>query len=108
MYLIFTNGILLYQGIDKRNEPIVVLDDSSTQGATFLTRRCFDLDQKKGFLLVDCGQKFKDREEHYIRKYNMRTQLSQQSLEGKKEIVKFFHDHVVEVKSVVKGNSTGS
>ena len=66
------------------------------------------MNYKTGQLLVDCGQKFKDREEHYIRKYKYRDMQMQQSLEGKKEILKFFQNHVVEVKSIVKGNSTGS
>ena len=38
-----------------------------------------------------------------MKKYNFRNLISSQALEGKKELLRFFKDHIVEVKTVKTG-----
>lgn len=45
----------------------------------------------------------KEVEEHFIKRYRMREQIQQQALEGKKDLLRFFKEHVVEVKQVKNG-----
>lgn len=58
--------------------------------------------------MIDVAQKFtektQDKYEHFVRKYDMRSQVSEHALEGQKEIVRVFKDHILEVKSVQKPN----
>lgn len=38
-----------------------------------------------------------------MKRYRLRDQIHQQQLEGKKDLLRFFKDHVVEVKQVKAG-----
>ena len=49
-----------------------------------------------------------NNEEHFIKKYQMSQQLYKTPLEGVKEKLRFFNDHVVEVKSIAKGSGSKS
>lgn len=48
LYLVFKNGVLLYQDIEKRPDPIVIIEDVNNAGTAILSRRCCDCDYKTG------------------------------------------------------------
>lgn len=108
MYLLFENGIVLIQDIVDRADQTILLDDTKENQGIYLTPHCADIDYDKGVLLVDVGQKTRERDEHYIRQYHYLTKppytLMNRVLEGTKEKLRFFRNHVVEVKTVQKGN----
>jgi len=56
--------------------------------------------------MIDAKQRLSNNnEEHFIKKYMMTQLVQKQALEGAKDKLRFFNDHVVEVKSVAKGGS---
>ena len=78
--------------------------DSTSDGPAQLTLGCADVDYKNGVLMIDSKQRMaNNNEEHFIKKYQMAQQLYKKPLEGEKEKLRFFNDHVVEVKSISKG-----
>ena len=52
MYVLFENGVILFNGVERRNEQMVVLD-SAQEGPTLLTLGCADVDTKNGILMID-------------------------------------------------------
>ena len=46
-----------------------------------------------------------NNEEHFIKKFQMQQMVQKTALEGVKEKLRFFNDHVVEVKSIAKGQT---
>lgn len=52
MYVLFKNGILLFNGVERRNDQVIVLDQTK-EGPTSLTPFCSDIDHKHGALLID-------------------------------------------------------
>ena len=104
MYLLFENGIVLIQDIVDRAELTILLDDTKENQGIYLTPHCADIDYERGVLLVDVGQKTRDRDEHFVRQYHYLTKppytLMNRVLEGTKEKMRFFRGHVVEVKTV--------
>lgn len=83
----------------------MVVMDSGQEGATTLTLGCADCDYKNGILMIDAKQRVSNQDEHFIKKYVMTQLIQKQTLEGVKEKLRFFNDHVVEVKSVAKGQT---
>ena len=82
----------------------MVVLDSTQEGPTLLTLGCADVDKKHGFLMIDAKQRLSNNnEEHFIKKFMMTQLVQKQALEGTKDKLRFFNDHVVEVKSVAKG-----
>ena len=80
--------------------------DSTSDGPAQLTLGCADCDHKNGILMIDSKQRMaNNNEEHFIKKFQMAQQLYKKPLEGDKEKLRFFNDHVVEVKSISKGQS---
>ena len=80
--------------------------DSNQEGPTLLTPGCADCDYKNGILMLDAKQRLSNSsEEHFIKRFVMTQLIQKQILEGVKEKLRFFNDHVVEVKSVAKGQS---
>ena len=64
---------------------------------------CSDIDHRNGVLLIDTTQRLPNNQsENYIKRYQGTQLLQKQPLEGNKEMLKFFHDHVIEVKTVAK------
>jgi hypothetical protein len=65
------------------------------------------MDYEKGMLLVEVTQKLKDREEHFIRQYHWQAKppytTMNRVLEGTKEKLRYFRNHIVEVRTVSKG-----
>ena len=89
------------------------MDDTKENAGIRLTTNCADIDYEKGLLLVDIAQKTKDREEHYVRQYHYLAKppytVMNRVLEGNKEKLRFFRNHIVEVKTTQKSNGqTGS
>ena len=108
MYVLFENGVILFSGVEKRSEQSVVMD-STSDGPAQLTLGCADCDYKNGVLMIDSKQRMaNNNEEHFIKKYQMSQQLYKTPLEGVKEKLRFFNDHVVEVKSIAKGSGSKS
>jgi hypothetical protein len=109
MYLLFENGIVLVHDIENKAEQVILLDDTKENAGIHLTQHCADIDYEKGLLLVDITQRTKDREEHYIRQYHYLAKppytVMNRVLEGTKEKLRFFKQHVVEVKTMQKGTS---
>lgn len=41
--------------------------------------------------------------DHFVKRYNLRSLIHSQILEGSKDLIRFFKDHIVEVKKVKNG-----
>ena len=52
MYVLFENGVILFNGVERRSEHMVVMD-SGQEGPTLLTLGCADTDYKNGILMID-------------------------------------------------------
>ena len=65
MYVLFEEGILLYNSIERRTEPQVV-HDSVTEGL-HLSAGLSDCDCKNGILMVDMVHN--NTEEHFIERF---------------------------------------
>ena len=98
MYVASVNGILIYEGIDKRDSASIVVrpisNDYKTHTLTMGAIDCnakgqivFDLCSKEKQHCIKCFTKTKPEE-----KYDYQ-------LEGEKKILKFFGNYVIEVKS---------
>lgn len=106
MYLVSDKGVLVYSAIDKRDDCYPVMDDFADYAPTGLT----DLN-KEGILLIDVISRaqFKDGDnlvnKYQIRKYSGREIVSCDSLDDKKDKVKFFRreNQLVELKSLRGG-----
>lgn len=100
MYVLFEEGILLYNSIDRRTEPQVV-HDSLNEGL-YLSAGLSDC--RNGILMVDVVQKLANNtEEHFIERFKGFDKYTQKHvLEGQKQMLYFFKDYVVEVKQVTK------
>ena len=82
MYLITTNGVLVYKGIEKKEEYFLVSDEQNL----VLQPNCNDCDSR-GYLLVDTAQsnysfvfnkhlndiENKDASENFVKRYNFRN-----------------------------------
>lgn len=98
MYVASVNGILIYEGIDKRDSATIqvrpVTNDYKTHTLTMAALDCnskgqivFDLCSKEKQHSIKCFHKTKSEE-----KYDY-------ALEGAKKILKFFGSYVIEVKT---------
>jgi hypothetical protein len=80
MYLIATQGVLVYRNIEKKDEAQLVIDEQNL----IMTPNCADCDAR-GLLLLDAAQsnnynnnhllEHKDAQEHFVKRYNMRQQV---------------------------------
>lgn len=97
MYVASTNGILIYEGIDKKDTSSIqvrpITNDYKTHTLTMGAIDCnpkgqivFDLCSKEKQHSIKCFTKLKHEE-----KYDY-------ALEGEKKIIKFFGSYIVEVK----------
>ena len=100
MYVLFEEGILLYNNIDRRTEPQVV-HDSQNEGL-YLSPGLSDC--RNGILMVDVVQRLpNNQEEHFIERFKGFERYTQKhALEGPKQMIHFFKDYVIEVKQVTK------
>jgi len=108
MYLVSTQGVLVFSAIDKNNEFHPVKDsfeDFKPSGLTDMSR--------DGQLMVDVMSVKQYQEglnlvnKYQIRKYNGTDAVSCELLDHKKEKVKFFgkQNHIIELKSTNDGQS---
>ena len=102
MYVLFEEGILLYNSIDRRSEPQVV-HDSNNEGL-YLSPGLGLSACRNGILMVDVVQRLpNNQEEHFIERFKGFERYTQKhALEGQKQMIYFFKDYVIEVKSVTK------
>lgn len=105
MYVVFEDGIVLFNGVNRRNDQILVLD-SSTEGPIMLFQGCCHVDPRQGILLVDVMKRQSNGQtDHFIKRFQGSHLQHMQALDSQKEYVRFFKDHVVEVKPVTKGGA---
>ena len=52
MFVLFENGVILFNGVERRTDQLVVMD-SAQEGPTLLTLGCADCDYKNGILMLD-------------------------------------------------------
>ena len=75
MYVLFENGVILFNGVERRSEHMVVMD-SGQEGPTLLTLGCADCDYKNGILMIDARQRLSNNnEEHFIKKFMMQQMV---------------------------------
>jgi hypothetical protein len=98
MYVVSTNGVLLYEGVDKVDKSSIVIQPISTdfmncvltQGAVDCTsdgRIIFDLKAINNQHTIKCFTKMNPEE------------LYDYKLEGEKKMIRFFGNYVIEVKT---------
>lgn len=69
MYVLFKDGIILFNGVERKNDQIIVLDQSK-EGPTQLTPLCSDIDHRNGILLIDTSQRLPNNQtENFIKRY---------------------------------------
>ena len=107
MYVLFEEGILLFNDISRRMEPHQVHDFQAEQLLLSGISDC-----RNGILMVDViCRRAQSQEEHSIHRFKgHQTYMTKHELEGDKEMIYFFKEYVVEVKTVTKGiaNQPGS
>ena len=109
LYLVSTAGVLLYQGVEKKEDCRVIKDEWSELGP--LTPNCTDLNSQ-GVLLVEAALKnaadsssSAAERKFSLRRYTPRGLEQADTLEGEKEKVRFFRDgqQIVELKQIKNG-----
>ena len=69
MYVLFKDGIILFNGVERRNDQVIVLDQTK-EGPTTLSQGCSDIDHKHGVLLIDTSQRLPNNQtENFIKRY---------------------------------------
>lgn len=97
MYLLLERGVLYYPAIEKRNEPQVRMDETTTAGGTFLKAGCNDFNYVTNTLVVNACKK-DGKEEHFIRQYSLRPEKNQEHpLENDKKFVRYFKNLILSV-----------
>ena len=100
MYVLFEEGILLYNSIDRRTEPHKVYDFAAEQ--LYLTPGLSDC--RKDVLMVEAVRRLpNNQEEHSVYKFQQLNILSKHELEGAKQMLYFFKEYTIEVKHITKG-----
>ena len=105
LYLVSTNGVLLYSQIEKREDCKLLQDEWALYS---LTPNCTDINTQ-GELLIDAALKQRDGEDpsqqkYYLKRYFLREQLGTDPLEGAKDKLRFFRDNqIVELKTIKSG-----
>ena len=113
MYVASVNGILIYDGIDKRDQssilvkPLPILQDiqdskdKKDAKNIILTPGMFDCNSK-GQIVFDICEKSGDGSKHSIKCFNNKLESIQkynQPLDGPKKMIKFFGNYIIEVKT---------
>mmetsp|Transcript_14535 Transcript_14535/g.14144 ORF Transcript_14535/g.14144 Transcript_14535/m.14144 type:complete len:100 (-) Transcript_14535:1-300(-) len=99
MYVVSSKGILVFKSIEKKDEQAPVSDEQNL----LFTPNCIDCDHR-GFLLVDTMKENQENPDNQIKRYYFRELKHAQPLEGTKDLIRFFKDHVVEVRTVKNGS----
>ena len=98
MYIASTNGILLYEGIDKKDSSSIQVQPISNDFInTTLTLEAIDCNSK-GQIVFDLKQ---PDNKHGLKCY-LKTKSEEKydyALEGPKKMVKFFGSYIIEVKT---------
>ena len=98
MYIASTNGILLYEGIDKKDSSSIVVQPISNDFiGTTLSLEALDCNSK-GQIVFD----LKSQENKHGIKCYLKTKNEEKydyPLDGPKKMVKFFGNYIIEVKT---------
>lgn len=101
MYVVSPNGILLYEGIDKRdaitNDPKPLSNELLNYQLSPGTIDC----SPYGLIVFDTKRQNQANPQHHLKSFNKHRSEDKYdfALEGEKKMIKFYKNYIIEVKT---------